>query len=210
MKKQMKKLFVLLFAFILPLCGCSQGNKETAPEETEAGFQYEHDPMLEPEAMKDIIKDPSAVYGFVPDPNSERLGPFAEYDWTDEDFVAQAKEERRAYHESMESMIDILYRMRDEGASMEEMARAVSAERNRLRLESYKDDPDGLEKAKQSNLETYGQEEGPTADQLFEKYGSWTIVAQKAFSPNLGMDAVCGLYDEYYPLYIELQLVEQD
>lgn len=26
----------------------------------------------------------------------------------------------------------------------------------------------------------------------------------KAFSPNMGMDACCGLYDDYYLLYIEL------
>ena len=105
-------------------------------------------------------------------------------------------------------MTDILYTMRDQGASTEEMARAVSAERNRLRLESYMNDPDNLAKIKESNLATYGQEEGPTPDQLFEKYGSWALVIQKAFSPNLGMDAICGLYDEYYSLYIELGLAE--
>lgn len=91
---------------------------------------------------------------------------------------------------------------------MEEMARAVSEERNRLRLMSYEDDPEGLAAVKKSNLETYGQEDGPTPDQLYEKYGEWTTVLQKAFSPNMGMDACCGLYDEYYWLYIELGLVE--
>ncbi|MBR6219702.1 MAG: hypothetical protein IKQ80_04000 [Clostridia bacterium] len=98
--------------------------------------------------------------------------------------------------------------MREEGASIEEMARAVSEERNRLRLMSYEDDPEDLAAVKKSNLETYGQEDGPTPDQLYEKYGSWTTVLQKAFSPNMGMDACCGLYDEYYWLYIELGLVE--
>ena len=33
---------------------------------------------------------------------------------------------------------------------------------------------------------------------------------QKAFSPNLGMDVCCGLYDEYYLLYIELGLAPDD
>ena len=127
---------------------------------------------------------------------------------TDPEVVAEAQKERREYHESMDTMTDILYRMRDEGASMEEMARAVSEERNRLRLESYKDDPKGLAEVKESNLKTYGHEEGPTPDQLYEKYGSWTVVLQKAFSPNMGMDACCGLYDEYYWLYIELGYVE--
>ena len=105
-------------------------------------------------------------------------------------------------------MVDILYRMREEGATIEEMARAVSAERNRLRLESHKDDPEALAKTRSSNLKTYGNEEGPTADSLYEKYGSWATVMQKAFSPNMGMDACCGLYDENYDLYRELGLVE--
>ena len=105
-------------------------------------------------------------------------------------------------------MTDILYRMRDEGASIEEMARAVSTERNRLRMETYQDQPDALASLKESNLKTYGHEDGPTPDELFEKYGSWTAVLQKSFSPNLGMGACCGLYDEYYWLYIELRYAE--
>ena len=98
--------------------------------------------------------------------------------------------------------------MREDGASVEEMARAVSEERNRLRLLSYQDDPEGLEAVKKTNLKTYGHEDGPTPDQLYEKYGSWTVVLQKAFSTNMGMDACCGLYDEYYWLYVELGYVE--
>jgi hypothetical protein len=158
--------------------------------------------------MADIVENADAVYGFSPDPASTRLGSYAGYDWTDPEFVAGAQKNRRAYHESMESMTDILYRMRDEGASVEEMARAVSAERNRLRLEACRDDPEDLASLKESNLKAYGHEDGPTADELFEKYGSWTTVLQKAFSPNMGMDACCGLYDEYYQLYIELGYVE--
>ena len=158
--------------------------------------------------MEDIVENADAVYGFSPDPNSKRLGSYAEYDWTDPALVAKAQEERRAYHESMDSMTDILYRMRDEGASIEEMARAVSTERNRVRLDSYRDNPEGLATAKKSNLETYGHEDGPTPDELYEKYGSWTEVLQKAFSTNMGMDACCGLYDEYYQLYVELGYVD--
>ena len=173
------------------------------------GFAYVHDPRENAEAMADILENADAVYGFSPDPQSTRLGVYAEYDWTDPEFVAKAKEDRRAYHESMESMSEILYRMREEGASTEEMARAVSEERNRLRLASHEDDPEGLALVKESNLKTYGHEEGPTPDQLFEKYGSWVTVMQKAFSTNMGMDACCGLYDEYYWLYIELGYVEE-
>ena len=106
--------------------------------------------------------------------------------------------------------MDIVYEMRDEGAALEAIARAVSAERNRVRLASYENDPEELAKVKKSNLQTYGDENGPTPDQMFEKYGSWQNVLVKAFSPNLGMDAVCGLYDDMYDLYVELGLAEPD
>jgi hypothetical protein len=176
--------------------------------EPENGFRYVHDPRENPEAMKDIVENPEAVYGFSPDPESKRLGTYAQYDWTDPDLVANARTERIAYHKSLDSMTDILYQMRDEGATMEEMARAVSAERNRLRLAAYENDPQGLAEVKKSNLETYGHEDGPTPDEMYEKYGSWETVLQKAFSANLGMDVCCGLYDEYYPLYVELGYAE--
>jgi len=196
---------LVLMTLLLCLLAAAEG---IAPAPQDGGFAYVHDPRENAEAMADIVEDPDAVYGFSPDPQSQRLGAYADYDWTDPAFVAEAQAERRAYHESMDSMTDILYRMRDEGASIEEMAKAVSEERNRLRLASYDDDPEGLEAVKQSNLETYGHEEGPTPDELYEKYGSWTAVMQKAFSANMGMDACCGLYDEYYWLYIELGYVE--
>lgn len=200
-------LAAILCMFVITACGAAKQKEETESQTTSVIFSYVHDPRENPEAMADIIENVDAVYGFSPDPDSDRLGTYAKYDWTNPEFVAQAQEDRRAYHESMDSMTDILYRMRDEGASIEEMARAVSEERNRLRLESYKDDPKKLADVKESNLKTYGQEEGPTPDQLFDKYGSWTEVMQKAFSSNMGMDACCGLYDEYYELYIELGYV---
>ena len=233
--KSVTKLLVAILLTLALLTGCGAAKPEETPAEepqteTEAtdtsdqdqapesedadtpqeptAFAYVHDPRENPEAMKDVIYDPEAVYGFRPNPDSDRLGVYAEYDWTAPDFVAQAYAERKAYHESLDSMTDILYDMRDKGASIEEMARAVSEERNRLRMESYKDDPEGLAKLKESNLKTYGHEDGPTPDELYEKYCSWEEVLQKAFGTNMGMDACCGLYDEYYDLYIELGYVD--
>lgn len=196
-------------AFSLPAESNPAALNPVVEASVSVGFTYVHDPRENPAAMADILVNPQAVYGFSPDPASARLGTYADYDWTDPVLVAKAREERKAYHDSMESMTDILYRMRAEGASVEEMAKAVSAERNRLRLAVHQDDPEGLAKVRESNLKTYGHEEGPTVDQLYEKYGSWTTVLQKAFSPNLGMDACCGLYDEYYWLYIELGYAEE-
>ncbi len=199
----MKRLSAICLLLLLPLlcltaCAGRKG-KNT--------FRYQHDPAENPAAMEDIVANPAAVYGFAPNPASTRLGDYAAYDWTDPEFVAEAKANRKAYHESLYTMYDILHDMRGKGASIEEMARAVSAERNRLRLAAYENDPEGLKLAKKSNLETYGNEDGPTADSLYEKYGSWETVLQKAFSPNAGMDAVCGLYDEYYSLYVELGMI---
>ncbi len=42
------------------------------------------------------------------------------------------------------------------------------------RLAAYADDPEGQAGVKKRHLETYGREEGPTPEELFEKYGSRT------------------------------------
>ena len=105
-------------------------------------------------------------------------------------------------------MYDILREMSAAGKSVEEIARAVSAKRNEIRLASYKDDPEGLAAAKARNLEKYGHEEGPLADELYAQYGSWQTVLVKAFSTNMGMDACLGLYDDYYSVYVALSLLE--
>lgn len=159
---------------------------------------YQHDPRLNPKAMEDIVVNPNAVYGFSPDPNSTRLGEYASYDWSNPEVVEAARQERIAYLASFDSQYELWERMIAEGKSTEEIARAVSKKRNDNRLASYKDDPEGLAKVKKSNLETYGNEEGPTPEYLFAKYGSWEKVIIKSFSSNSGMDACLGLYDVQY------------
>lgn len=166
-----------------------------------AGY-YIHDPMENPMAAADIIVDPDAVYGYAPNPDSTRLGVFADYDWSDETFVAQMQTEREEYHESMHELYQIKADMEAEGKTVEEIARAVSTRRNEIRLESYKDDPEGLAQLKESNLATFGNENGGTPDYFYEKYGSWETVIEKAFSTNAGADAILGLYDKYYDTYI--------
>ena len=204
-KRNIKLLLVAMLTVLLS-AGCS--GKDNDKKAAKDAFVYTHDPRENPEAMEDIVVNDDAIYGFSPKTDSGRLVEYSKYDWTDPEFVSKAKEERKAYHESMDSMTEMLKSMREEGASLEEMARAVSKERNRLRIESYKDDPEKLESMKKSNLKKYGNEDGPTPDQIYEEYGSWEKVIQRAFSSNMGMDACCGLYDEYYQLYIELGLVE--
>ncbi|MCR4926249.1 MAG: hypothetical protein K5917_08165 [Clostridiales bacterium] len=163
---------------------------------------YEHDPTLNPRAMEDIVVNPDAVYGFSPNPQSKRLGLYADaIDWTDPEQVAQAREQRAAYHAKNQELYDIIDEGLKNGDSTETIARKVSRRRNELRLEAYKDDPEGLAIVKQSNLDTYGDEFGPSADSLYQKYGSWQTVIEKACSSNAGMDACLGFYDELYYTY---------
>ena len=167
------------------------------------GFQYQHDPRSNAAAMRDIVADESAVYGFRPTQTGS-LSLYADADWTDPEVVAQGRADRIAYHESVASMYVMLQEMREQGKSTEEIARAVSNRRNEIRLEAYADDPEGLAALKERNLEKYGHEEGPLPDELYEKYGSWERVMEKSFSTNAGMDACLSLYDDYYFLYVAL------
>lgn len=178
------------------------GNQNIILTETAAFEGYIHDPMKNPKAAKDIIVDSNAVYGYSPNPESTRLGGYAQYDWSDREFVAEMKQVREEYHESMQELYVMISDMRAAGKETEEIARAVSTRRNELRLESYKDDPEGLEIVKASNLATYGNENGPTPEYLYEKYGSWETVIEKALSSNPGADACLGLYDKYYDTYM--------
>lgn len=167
-----------------------------------SAFSYEHDPLDNPKAMADIIVNEDAVYGFSPNPESTRLGVYATaLDWTDPEQVAAARAQRVEYHAKNAELYKIIEDGRANGESTEEIARKVSQRRNGIRLESYKDDPAGLALVKQSNLETYGDESGPTAEWLYEKYGDWQTVIDKACSSNAGMDACLGLYDEMYYTY---------
>ena len=196
MKKTWNKLkislaAVLMIALFVPVT-------VLAEENVDESFHYVHDPRHNSVAMEDIVVDPNAIYGFRPSKDSTRLAEFADMDWTDPDVVARGRQERIEYLQQFDTMYDLWNEMLSQGKSTEEIARAVSARRNEVRLASYKDDPEGLERVKKSNLETYGNENGPTPESLFEKYGSWEKVLIKSFSSNSGMDACLGLYDVQY------------
>ena len=167
-----------------------------------SGFKYVHDPMENSKAAEDIIVDPDAIYGYSPNPASQRLGSFASYDFSDPVLVEETRNKRIAYHKQDAKLYQILAACEANGESTETAARQISHMRNVLRLKSYDGDPEGLKKVKESNLKTYGNEEGPTADSLYEKYGSWEKVIEKAMSSNPGMDACLGLYDDYYITYV--------
>jgi hypothetical protein len=177
------------------------------PNISEYKFAYRHDPRENASAMADIVEDATAIYGFRPS-DSGSLSAYADEAWSDADAVEGWRRERITYHRSLESMYDVLDEMEEEGKSLEEIARTLSEMRNQIRLDAYKDDPEGLARLKARNLEKYGHEEGPLADELYEQYGSWEIVIAKAFSANSGMDACLGLYDDYYGFYVSVGQVE--
>ncbi|WP_081674479.1 hypothetical protein [Butyrivibrio sp. VCD2006] len=165
-------------------------------------FRYIHNPAENKKVLADAIVNPDAVYGFSPNPESTRLKEYVNaLDWTDPVAVANAKKAREDYHKKNEENYRLIESLLAQGKDVETIARSVSKHRNEIRLESHKNDPEGLALLKKSNLETYGNEEGPTADSLYEKYGSWQTVIEKALSSNAGMDACLGLYDEYYDIH---------
>jgi len=190
----MKKSIYKILVIIIMMCSLLSATTPVFAE----GFTYVHDPRINSKAMADIVVNPNAIYGFSPDPESTRLGEYASYDWTDPLVVEAARQERIAYLADFDQMYQLWDEMAAAGKSTEEIARVVSAKRNEIRLASYAGNPEGLAKVRKSNLETYGNEEGPQADDLFAKYGSWEKVLIKSFSSNSGMDACLGLYDVQY------------
>ena len=153
----MKRRFLTIFmiASMAITCVAPITVNAASQESSEYTCIYTHDPRINASAMEDIVVNPNAVYGFSPDPNSKRLGEYASYDWSNPEVVENAKKDRIEYLASFDKQYELWNKMSAEGKSTEEIARAVSAKRNELRLASYKDNPEGLEKVKKSNLETY-------------------------------------------------------
>ena len=164
-------------------------------------FMYVHNPSYQRAVLADAEYDMNAVFGYKPSASGS-LAQFAGYDWTNEEAVLGYKEERIKYISENDERIKTLENdLRSQNKSIEEIARECSTLRNQIRLEQYKDDPEGLALLKERNLSKYGHEEGPLPDELYQKYGSWEMVLEKCYSVNRGMDACCGVYDMYFYLY---------
>lgn len=194
----MKRVLYLFLLFVI-LINATSGLSMVYAADTQK-FTYKHDPMENETVRTDAIEDENAIYGFRPS-STGSLKMYADADWSDPETVEKGRQDRIAYHKSVELMYKMLEEMKAENKTVEEIARALSAERNRIRLDAYKNDPEELEQLKQRNLEKYGHEEGPLPDELYEQYGSWSTVAAKSFSINAAMDACLGLYDDYYEVY---------
>ena len=173
-----------------------------------SGFRYEHNPSDNPKVLQDAFEDSTAVYGYSPNPNSKSIGDYANsaekrIDWSNPENVADYQRRREIYHMKNDNIDELVIKMKKEGFSTEEIARAANMQRNQNRLNDYivNNDMEGLARVKKRNLIKYGNEFGLDADDAYEMYGSWEKVLEKSKSANPGMDACCGLYDKYYHLY---------
>ncbi len=179
-----------------------QAKQDKKADETSNKFSYKHNPLENPKATKHIIENEKAVYGFSPNPSSDRIGGFAnKIDWANPEQVAKAKARRETYHSKNDNIYKKIEELHNQGASTEEVAREASKIRNQNRLDDYINDPVGLATVHESNLRNYNNTNGPSPEYLYEKYGSWEVVLEKTTNANPGMDACCGLYDKYYNSY---------
>ena len=83
----------------------------------------------------------------------------------------------------------------DDGKDMKEIAEIKVEQRNLDRIKSYTEsgDYENLEKLYNRNIKEYGRKEGPTAQQLLEKYGSYEEVIYSSVKVNNGMNVILGI-----------------
>ena len=154
-------------------------------------------PLDDPKVAKEVKADPNAIYGYSLKPSS----PLAKFgiDFSDAAQVASARAKRIKYLENLAKKRKALEaevrRLRAEGHSMKSIAESKVAKRNQDRINSYieSNNLEGLESMYQRNLQNYGRREGPTAEQLFEKKGSWERVVFGSVETSRAMNVVLGL-----------------
>ena len=99
---------------------------------------YNNNPSDNPKVLADAVEDPNAVYGYRPNEDGS-LKNFANEDWSNPEFVENAKQKRLQYIEDDKAIYDVIAEMKNNGCSTEEMARAACDYRNQTRLNSYLD-----------------------------------------------------------------------
>ncbi|WP_076418015.1 RHS repeat-associated core domain-containing protein [Colwellia sp. UCD-KL20] len=159
--------------------------------------QLINDPLSDPKVAKVIKKDSFAIYGYSPK-QGKGLDKFG-IDFSDPEQVAKARAKRIDYLAKLNKKKLALTRevkiLQDEGMSLEDIAMLKVNERNQSRIDSYvqTDNVEGLKSMQERNLLEYGRKQGPTADQLFEKKGSWENVIFGSVNSSRAMDILLGL-----------------
>jgi len=113
----------------------------------------------------------------------------------DPERLAKMVEIRKQYLDGIKNMDRIEAELRAAGKTTEEIARRLSAERNSLKVMTRAlMKPEEVAQLEARNLKSwYHDPVGPTPDQLFERYGSWEKVIQKAKETDHALNRLLGL-----------------
>ncbi len=164
------------------------------------GFQYEHNPSDNPKVLRDAIEDSNAVYGYRPRQDGS-LAAFANAKWDDPIAVECYRQDRIAYHNKNEGAAQqMVLSMTAEGASLEDIARAVNEYRNKSRINSYIDLNGEIK-----NIDGYNaalaRAEKNSYENLILRGKTPEQIIKSATKGNPAMDACTGLYDKYFDTY---------
>ncbi|MGW6861416.1 hypothetical protein [Streptomyces xanthophaeus] len=114
------------------------------------------------------------------------------------DEKVEAQRTRIRYHGLLEDMHRTEANMRESGASEEEIARELVDMRNQAKeITRAGMTPEEVRVLEERNTAKYGNPLGPTADQLYVKYGSWAKVTDASMRTSYAVDRELSL--EYRP-----------
>ncbi|WP_265861209.1 hypothetical protein [Streptomyces sp. SKN60] len=114
------------------------------------------------------------------------------------DEKVDAQRTRIRYHELLEDMHRTEADMRAAGATEEEIARELVDMRNQAKeITRAGMTPAEVRILEERNMAKYGNPLGPTADQLYAKYGSWEKVTDASMRTSYAVDRELSL--EYRP-----------
>ncbi|MFG2138830.1 hypothetical protein [Streptomyces sp. NPDC048650] len=107
---------------------------------------------------------------------------------------AAAREVRIRYHHLLDRMREVEQEMRAEGRSDEEIARVLVTMRNDAKdITRAGMSPEAVQVLEERNTIKYGNPLGPTADQLYAKYGNWPDVIAATTRTSPAVDRELGL-----------------
>lgn len=107
---------------------------------------------------------------------------------------AQARETRIRYHRLLDDMERTADEMHAAGRSDEEIARKLVDMRNEAKdITRAGMSPEAVQALEARNMKKYGNPLGPTAEQQYAKYGSWSAVIAAATRSSAAVDRELGL-----------------
>ena len=160
---------------------------------------YNNNPSDNPKVLADAVEDPNAVYGYRPNEDGS-LKNFANEDWSNSEFVENAKQKRLQYIEDDKAIYDVIAEMKNNGCSTEEMARAACDYRNQTRLNSYLDS-DGHVIDQNGYNAALERMQTRSYDALISSGKTPEEIINSSMRTNPAMDACVGLYDQNFDTY---------